>query len=163
MDYLIFSDSHGRRNALLDVVQRQIQPPAAVFFAGDGLRDLEVLEGYDLTVHAVAGNCDWMALEEQERLILAGGLRVLLTHGHLYSVKSGYGRLIARGASLGADVILFGHTHQPHYERLEAGTELGTCVLAKPLHLFNPGSVAEGSFGTLTVQNGQVLLSHGRI
>lgn len=163
MEYVIFSDSHGRSRYLCEVLDRQIERPEAIFFAGDGLRDLQSLEGLNIPTHAVAGNCDWMALEEQERLILVEDFKVLLTHGHLYAVKNGYDRLIERGIALGADLILFGHTHLPLYERFGEGTCVCGHVLTKPLHLFNPGSVADGSFGTLTVKNRQILLSHGRV
>ncbi len=163
MEYVIFSDSHGRENRLLDVLQRQIRPPAAIFFAGDGLRDIEILEQTDVSIHAVAGNCDWIALREQESLITVEKFKVFLTHGHLYGVKNGYDRLVARGAAIGADVILFGHTHLPHCERIGEGTCVCDRVLTKPLYLFNPGSISEGSFGVMTVQNGRILLSHGKL
>ena len=167
MEALIFSDSHGRAERIEEVLFRQIRKPDAVFFAGDGLRDLSRADLSGASVYAVLGNCDWFSSDpnlQTEQLISFGGVRILLTHGHLYNVKHGYGALIVRAARMGVDVAIFGHTHLPHLERLEAGREVGGVTLQHPLHLFNPGSLgADGSFGSLTVKNGQLLLSHGSL
>jgi predicted phosphodiesterase len=64
---------------------------------------------------------------------------------------------------LGADILVYGHTHVPVEYRLppaEGGTEE-----RKPLILFNPGSIGDrdGSFGTITVRNGVILCGHGNV
>ena len=167
MEALIFSDSHGHAERIEEVLLRQIRQPDAIFFAGDGLRDLGRAGLDDRTVYAVLGNCDWFSPDpslQTEQLVSVGEMTVLLTHGHLYNVKHGYGALLAYAARLGVDVAVFGHTHVPHLEMLPKGSEVGGRVLERPLYLFNPGSLgADGSFGTLTVKNGQILLAHGQL
>lgn len=167
MEALIFSDSHGHAERIEEVLLRQIRQPDAIFFAGDGLRDLGRAGLDDRTVYAVLGNCDWFSPDpsmQTERLLSFGGRNVFLTHGHLYNVKHGYGALLVHAAKIGADIVIFGHTHVPHLETISQGSEVGGVVLERPLYLFNPGSlVADGSFGTLTVRNGQILLAHGRL
>lgn len=166
MNALIFSDSHGRTRAMKAAIDRQPTPPDAIFFLGDGLRDLgdPIFELFPL--YAVRGNCDWFSGYDDtpnERVMQWGGHTVLLTHGHDYSVKSGCGALLGRAVAVGADVVLFGHTHEPICERIPAGTLVrGGEAYPRDLWLFNPGSVGyDGSFGTLTVRNGVLLLSHG--
>ena len=164
---MIFSDSHGRAERIDEMLMRQLRRPDAILFAGDGVRDLACADLSGQAVHAVLGNCDWFSHDpslQTEQLVSVGEMTVLLTHGHLYNVKHGYGAVLAYAARLGVDVAVFGHTHVPHLEMLPKGSEVGGRVLERPLYLFNPGSLgADGSFGTLTVKNGQILLAHGQL
>jgi len=84
----VFSDSHGRLGAMVDAIERE--RPQRVFFLGDHYRDGQELAGAypDLPMELVKGNCDWDQAPD-ELLVEAGGVRVLLTHGHPYGVKSG--------------------------------------------------------------------------
>jgi predicted phosphodiesterase len=95
-----------------------------------------------------------------------GGKRIMMTHGHDYSVKFTLSRLCAEANKKGADIVLFGHTHQRYERYLPAGeTEYGV-ALSKPMYLFNPGSIGgyEASFGCIEIdQSGNVLLSHGNL
>ena len=174
MEFLIFSDSHGNVDTLRLAVSRQISSPAGIFFLGDGLRDLDSLNTLDpqkTLFYRVRGNCDWMATPNTPTMGVTAleGHTVLFTHGHLFSVKSGYGALLAEAARRGADIVLSGHTHVPHLEIIPVGTELGGVTLNRPMYLFNPGSIGYNtdgkgaSFGTLLIKGETVLFSHGRI
>ena len=169
MELLIFSDSHGHSQAMQAAYQRQVRFPDAVLFLGDGLRDLCASDFPASTLYAVQGNCDWtprLADGEQvsdELLLQFEGHRLLLAHGHRYGVKSGYGAILSHAVRTGADVVIFGHTHQPTLEIVPAGAEIGGEVLLRPVYLFNPGSIGQGgSFGTLSLRGENVLFSHGR-
>jgi len=59
----------------------------------------------------------------------------------------------------GADVLLFGHTHEP----TDTFIPQGEYNLNKPLHIFNPGSLKEYSYGLCEIRNGEFLFSHGTI
>ena len=170
MELLIFSDSHGNIHAMQNALARQIKSPDAICFLGDGLSDIEKLDAPRSLLYTVRGNCDWGRLGDgypTERQIELEGHKLLLTHGHLYSVKSGCGALLSYAARIGADIVLFGHTHTPVSLMLPAGETVGECCLSRPLYLFNPGSIGStyegGSFGTLTLRKETVLLSHGKI
>ncbi len=165
MDILVFSDSHGKERGMREALARQVRRVHAVFFLGDGLRDVNRLDVGDAALYAVAGNCDWGTAGDgpDEILMALGGHTVMAVHGHKYRVKEGYGALLAHAAEIGADIVLSGHTHLPHVEVIPAGTVLGRVTLNRPMYLFNPGSIAAGSFGTLTLQGGGVLLAHGTL
>ena len=167
MEYLIFSDSHGRLQRMREVLARQITIPDGILFLGDGLRDADALDDGTLPVYTVQGNCDWFSAFSdacREQVLTPGGCRIFMTHGHDYDVKSGYGALLRRAVELDVDVAPFGHTHVAHCESFAAGTEIAGRVLSRPLYLFNPGSIGtDGSFGCLTVRQGKILLSHGRL
>ena len=175
MEFLIFSDSHGRTEGMELALKRQIKHPDGIFFLGDGVRDAERLDIGNALLYDVTGNCDWFSCfcgegnAPMERSFEMEGHRILMTHGHLFGVKGGVGGLLGHAVEVGADIVLFGHTHLPHLEVLPAGTMVGNMALERPLYLFNPGSVGQNadglglSFGTLTLRGELVLFSHGRI
>ena len=158
MEFLIFSDSHGKRKAIAEAITRQIKKPDAIFYLGDGLSDIGD-RWEEIPVIRVRGNCDWRFPAEpvgDRELLSFEGHRLLLTHGHLQGAKSGMGGLIQAAKEAGADVILFGHTHRQ--ELLTLPEENG-----KLLYLFNPGSIAAGAFGTLRLEPDLVLFAHGNL
>ena len=173
-DVLVISDSHGRRDAIASLLSQLSFRPYAVLFLGDGLRDLSAITNEDVTVYAVAGNCDgsiiFPADKPEVRTVQIGQVRVLMMHGHTFDVKWGLGEAIAYAAKKDADVLLYGHTHAPYEKTLPAGETLrdGT-VLQKPLLVANPGSLGaprgtdEPSFGVMTVRGKAVLFSHGTL
>jgi putative phosphoesterase len=81
-----------------------------------------------LTIEQVPGNCD-VSSEVAERILIIEGKRVLICHGHTYHVKSGYLNIQYAAMEKEVDVVLFGHTHQAHYDYHNG------------LVLMNPGSV----------------------
>ena len=172
MEFLIFSDSHGRVENMQTAIERQIKAPDAILFLGDGARDLDRLFLVDIPLWAVRGNCDWASsdfADRAERLLHIDGHTILLTHGHEWGVKGGLGGLIMHAAELGADIVLFGHTHTQTLRTVAAGEQVGKTTLSRPMYLFNPGSIGynedgEGyAFGTLTIKGETVLFGHGRL
>jgi putative phosphoesterase len=170
MDILIFSDSHGDTAGIRQMLRQQIHRPDAIFFLGDGLRDTDQLSPIDPSLYRVYGNCDWFSAEEApfEIVMALGGHVIFATHGHLYHAKETEHALLAHAAEVGADIVLFGHTHMPTLKVIPAGTAFasitrGTVTCPHPIYLFNPGSLRAGSFGTLTIQSEQLLFAHGTL
>ena len=167
MEFLIFSDSHGSAQNMTAAIDRQIKMPDAVLFLGDGARDLDRLFLCDIPIWAVRGNCDWSSsdyADKTERMLYFEGHTILLCHGHEWGVKGGMGALIAHAAEVGADIVLFGHTHTPTLQTIAAGEQVKGITLTRPMYLFNPGSIGyEGSFGTLTLKGESVLLNYGKL
>ena len=165
MELLILSDSHGSVRNLREVIDRQLRRPDRILFLGDGLRDISDPELEIAQILAVRGNCDlfWGDSAPADRLLPLGEHRAFLTHGDRYRVKYGLEELKLAAAERGADLVLYGHTHLPALEILPADSLVGEHRLERPMYLFNPGSIREGSFGTLTLQGKNVLFSHGKI
>ena len=67
---LVLSDSHGARDAIKRILNKEQNNVDAVIFLGDGLRDLEQALAFfpHLRVYSVAGNCDYGALEPLDGL-----------------------------------------------------------------------------------------------
>ena len=170
MKLLVVSDTHGRRDRLADLLVRH-RDAEWFLFLGDGERDLpDVLPSERCTMVGVRGNCDSAMFSDlpEERFLDLGTYTVMMTHGHVYSVKSGIDRAIARAVERGADILCFGHTHVPLERYLPKGERIGDLVLTKPLWVMNPGSLGKPfdgkpSYGLVDIRGSQLLLSHGAL
>lgn len=160
MEFFIFSDSHGRIDPMRIALARDRQAQH-ILFLGDGLDDLAALQSLcpGLQCCAVRGNCDdpyRHRTEELTLLLSLYGHKILMGHGHTWGVKSGIETAVAQARAAGAEVLLFGHTHQPLYTYKDG------------LHICNPGSIGHPpdgrpSFARLTLTPSTILLSHGNV
>ena len=128
MKLAIFSDSHGSTQKMFDAIT-ELRPDAVVHL-GDGERDVALLKERfpDLPVHAVRGNCDFLPVSPETELFEVCGVRIFITHGHLYGVKSTRAKLLEEAARRGASVAMYGHTHTAQL------------VQTNDFFLLNPGS-----------------------
>lgn len=136
MRILVISDSHGRTGAIERAIDAQ--PEAKhIFFLGDLVRDIEDYPFIypDRIFHIVSGNCDYNSMLKSVDAVTIEGVRILFTHGHPFSVKSGISRLKEVAEQNGAQLVLFGHTHVPYTE------------YSKGIHFVNPGSISHGEGG----------------
>lgn len=121
--------------------------PQQVIHLGDMVSDAEeVAQHYPkLPFCTVPGNCDgWFTTEPLKKQITLDGKSILLSHGHRWGVKSGYDGAIADARAVGADILLFGHTHVPLCQQLEDG-----------LWMMNPGP-ARSSYGLVEIEKGKI-------
>ena len=147
MKILIFSDSHKNFNAMAMAIEKEF-PIDWIIHAGDVQRDVEDLEiMYPKTpICYVLGNNDYFIHNvPSDRFFELGGVKIFLTHGHNYGVKYSLAKLLQKGKELGADIIIFGHTHRAYLEKEGRIT------------LFNPGA-ASRSYGVLEIENGKFKL-----
>ena len=167
MKCLVFSDSHGSPYTMMKALSLH-RDAEVVFFLGDGLSDLDAVEYSESSFSPtprmwlpVRGNCDFSGVfrgapvKKIEEITLLGK-KIVLTHGDLFGAKGGLGALSGLALERGADIVLFGPTHIPHEEYV--GGE-------HPHYLFNPGSASSAtrSFGILTLSEGSILFSSGRL
>lgn len=136
MKILVFSDSHSAHSFMEQCFQA-VQPDAVIHL-GDYVRDGEWLQSEhpSLRLFQVAGNCDrGRVLPDVPEVMVEqlGGVKIYMTHGHLQGVKLFLDKLILDGQRCGADVILYGHTHQADCRRLSEGQ-----------WILNPGSAGYG-------------------
>ncbi len=149
---VVVSDIHGEVSAMRWVLRHENAD--ALIFLGDGLRDLHTAIEREKQrapaaprppVYAVRGNCDAGAPDPAEAVVCLGKVLFFYTHGHYYSVKTGTDPLAQIAADRGADVALYGHTHERNLE----------VPLAQRPAVFNPGALLNGSYGVITAGNGK--------
>ena len=128
MRILVISDSHGDTDAIELALSRA--EAALALHLGDCAGDMTraMRRHPETPFYAVCGNCDYSAAAPEELTLELGGKRIYLLHGHTKNVKSGDGALLAAANSRRADIVLYGHTHIPRFERIGG------------VYLLNPGS-----------------------
>ena len=128
MKILLVSDTHGRNLNLEEVLE--IEKPNFLCHMGD----LEGSEDYirmicECPLAMVSGNNDFWTDLNPEVTFELQGFRIFMTHGHYYYPHAGTDRLKSAGRRIGADIVLFGHTHTP------------TLEFDKDVIVANPGSL----------------------
>ena len=150
MKILVMSDSHGSKNNILDAVE--IESPDHILHCGDNNRDCDVIVSMypGIPLRSVKGNCDRHAAGMDMDEFILGEKRFFMTHGHLFGVKTGRTSIINTAVNRGVDILLFGHTHIPHYSIID------------DLIVINPGSIGAGgkSYAVLEIKNGEVKCDH---
>jgi putative phosphoesterase len=170
MNILILSDTHGHADRIQSLLDRPSVRPDAILFAGDGLRDFQYLS-LPCPLYSVMGNNDFICtamqgeLPKGELTLDFDGCRIFMTHGHRHGVKESTAHLLQYALSQKADIVIYGHTHEPYHEYIPVGEPIGDVVTTRPMWLFNPGSLGDwrGSFGSLEIRNGKTLLSFGKL
>ena len=117
MKILVVSDTHGRNEALKELLGR-VKPIDMLIHCGDA----EGSEDYIRTVaecpvHIVSGNNDFFSELPKEEEFCIGKYHVLLTHGHYYYISMGTEMLKEDARARGFNLVMFGHTHRPYLEQ----------------------------------------------
>lgn len=148
MKWVVFSDSHGKLDYMKKAVE--LEKPDRILHLGDVSRDAERLQESvpAIPVEMVRGNCDgWSGDAPAEKELFFQGHRVFMAHGHEYYVKLGVGTFTAEARSRGAEIALFGHTHEP------------TCFREGPMWVMNPGTTSgfpRATYGVMEERDGEV-------
>lgn len=137
MRVLIISDTHGDFSAVEKLKRvHETRPFDEVWHLGDFVRDAQFISKMlEIPSVAVKGNCDVNAFGEEEITLIREGYRIYLTHGHLYGVKSSVMRLFYKALESKYDLVCFGHTHVPFFQKENERV------------LFNPGSLSRPHLG----------------
>lgn len=152
MRILVLSDSHGDYLSLKTAISNH--PTAEVIvFLGDGERDLDRLGNLleNKFVIRVKGNCDFASLLPENHIQTIEGKRIFATHGYIENVKFGDDRLIYKGQSLDAHIILYGHTHVPVSKYVDG------------VYVLNPGSIRDGNYGFVDITEKGVMCVNAKI
>lgn len=150
MKVCVFSDSHGYAGNM--IAMTELEKPDAIFFLGDGERDLaELTDRFkDIPIYAVRGNCDFRGSDIKSSLCVElEGVKIYAAHGHLSNVKyeDRLDTLTSQAVEAGASVALYGHTHRQHV------------AYNRGVLLLNPGAAGRSyypGYAVLVIENGMV-------
>ncbi len=145
MKILVMSDSHGNVKNMLTAVHAE--SPDMILHLGDHHTDCRELRKKfpDIPLRAVKGNCDLAGETELDEFICEY-LRIMMVHGHRFSVKYSLDSLITNAMYKDVDILLYGHTHVAHTQEFEG------------MHIINPGSVgaSRATYCVLEIDSGKV-------
>jgi len=159
MKILVFSDSHGDVETMCAVVENE--KPDMIVHLGDFITDANKLGARypGIEMIKIFGNSDSSReLEDWTEFAEVCGKKIMLTHGHEFWENTGDIRNIdgikemaLYGFGRGADIILFGHSHEPYLN----------CRLGR--WLMNPGRIGRlsgkfihATYGVLTIDDGNL-------
>ncbi|AOY75835.1 YfcE family phosphodiesterase [Clostridium formicaceticum] len=132
MKIAVLGDSHGQTKNI-DWAMESIATKGVdyIIHTGDNFDDMRyIVESSDIKTIGVRGNYDTQPEGKDELLEILGEKKLFVTHGHRYGVKYGLEKIFYRGKELEADIVIFGHSHVPHYS------------IEEEMILLNPGSIS---------------------
>lgn len=152
MKIIVMSDSH---NSFFSLNKIFFNYHADLYLhLGDGERELNqiAIKYPEKQILHVKGNCDLMSFSEDELIFSPDDkYTVFAVHGHKYNVKHSLEPLKTAARKKGADILLYGHTH----ERF--------CSYEDGLYIMNPGSVScprnsrKPSFGIIELTDSGIM------
>jgi uncharacterized protein len=147
---LIVSDSHGSTELLELLKERHAEEVDQMIHCGDSelSDDQPSMDGFT----AVKGNCDFFGDYPEEALLEVTGYKILVVHGHLYSVKSSLVSLSYRAEETGAKIVCFGHSH------LLGAEMIGDVLFINPGSVRLPRGRRERTYVILELKDGDAFL-----
>ncbi len=136
MKIMVLSDSHGLINEVVQIVDHF--KVDRIIHCGDFC--VEATTPPFTTMLKVRGNCDFAIDVPLKKVIEWQGLRAIVVHGHKYRVKESYLQLSYLAEEEKADIVFFGHSHQP-VSFLEKGT-----LFLNPGSIYRPRGYATPTF-----------------
>lgn len=116
MKVLIVSDTHGKEDRLLTVIEKE-KPIDKIIHLGDLECDVQYIEQItDCVCFAVKGNNDYYSSLPADNIVMLGRHRAFITHGHYYGVHFGTKDLLRHARVLDCDIVMYGHTHFPEID-----------------------------------------------
>lgn len=107
----VISDTHKHIH-YIDKAMEKLRNVDMIIHLGDNISDVKEMEKkYKGKIISVNGNCDFNFEGKDEIIMEIENKKVLITHGHHYGVKESLLRLRYRAEEIGADLVLYGHTH----------------------------------------------------
>ena len=126
----IFSDTHGNKT-LLKKCQQICNECDLILHAGDGNCDVFSIDGAYEKAIIVDGNCDGGFAGCHEQIIEIEQKRILLTHGHLFGVKTSLKTLVAYAKSKECNVVIYGHNHKMRVEEIDGVLTINPGTLSR--------------------------------
>ena len=150
---LVLSDTHGNTDKAIKIFD-SIAGITAVIHLGDSVKDAMQIENYvyPVPVYYVPGNNDFFYYDKRVKTFEISNKTFVITHGHLYNLDS----LKELSCEADADIVLFGHTHRPYYEKD------GDVIFANPGSTTYPRG-ADASYGIAEIDKETGKLSYCNI
>lgn len=144
---IVLSDTHGNRSDVEKLYSVFAESDFIIHLGDTSSDGMRIKSAFPEKTYLLNGNCDIPRLGEDELTLEIEGVKIFACHGDKYSVKRGTGLLAAKAEELGADIALYGHTHNAREETIGSVT------------LFNPGNISrystEKSYLYLAVYDGK--------
>jgi len=143
MDILLISDSHGSKKRVQELVEKI--KPSHLFFMGDGIGDVEDLNGVE--ARKVRGNCDLFCSDAETIIENFENHKIMITHGHKFKAKYLLDPMLQYARENACDILIFGHTHKRKAEFVDG------------IYVVNPGAFKNGDYAILKLQKDSYIVN----
>ncbi|MBQ9514105.1 MAG: metallophosphoesterase [Clostridia bacterium] len=123
---LILSDTHNNIKDMEKLVPI-MKDSDYIIHLGDYQKDIKLFREFSQKIYSVKGNCDGGG---DDLLLEIEKVKLLLTHGDRYSVKTTLYNLLLRAKEVGANAVLYGHTHIAKTEEIDKITFINPGTLS---------------------------------
>lgn len=152
----ILSDTHTVK-ACIDKTIPYLSECDLIIHAGDNFADSKYIHNMtNIGIMAVKGNCDFDNVED-ELVFDIEDKAILLCHGDKYNVKYGLEDIEYRAKQVGADIVIFGHTHTP------LNIEKDNILYLNPGSVSFPRMVNYKSFVIMNIENNNIKIEQIRL
>ncbi len=153
MKLLVLSDSHGKTGLIYRLLESLHTELDYVIHLGDCFTDIDCYTTVftDINFVMVTGNCDYCCKEIPYRIITVEGVKIFITHGHHYRVKSGLYTLLNAAKENNADLCLFGHTHRPETDTIS------DVLFINPGSLSLPRDGSKAGYALIHIESGKII------
>ena len=129
---VVISDSHGKINELEKLSPLFLENDYVVHL-GDGSADMRPYSALAPDKFFVMqGNCDF-SLALSEYVLDVEGVRIFMTHGHKYGVKTFLSGLAHAAKERDCQIALYGHTHLARIDEIDGVTCINPGTMRYPL------------------------------
>ncbi len=148
MRIAILSDTHGSYAHAVRILDL-LGGFDHIIHLGDTTDDAELIGlALERDIVIVSGNCDRSGNYQRLMTLEIAGKRFFISHGDQFRVKGGLAGLYQKALLVGADIVLYGHTHIPFIEEING------------IMFMNPGTLKMSSenptIGILQIEDGLV-------
>ncbi len=152
----VVSDTH-RMNRFIDKAIPYLKECDLIIHAGDNFVDSKYIHNMtNVGIMAVRGNCDFENVEEELEFEVENK-KFFICHGDRYGVKYGLYDLEKKAESIGANIVVFGHTHTPLIK------ENNNIIYINPGSTSLPRGVNYRSFAILEISDDNVSVEEVRL
>ena len=113
MKILIISDTHGKNDAYLELIERESQLDMVIHCGDIEGSEYLMAEAAGCPIQMVTGNNDFFSDLPAEKEFQIGKYKIWLTHGHTYYVSMNNEYIKREAKARGVDIVMYGHTHRP--------------------------------------------------
>lgn len=152
MKILLVSDTHHDFDSLYRLVMSNKSKIDLLIHLGDGESDIDDLRAVEplIPIRHISGNCDFCSLMPSSSVVEAEGVKLFITHGHLFGVDYTLDKLALAAKGEGAAAAFFGHTHRQQYKDIYGVQCLNPGSLGKPRD-------GKKGYAIIEIREGQVI------
>lgn len=144
MKILLFSDNHRDKVSVKEMIKQNPNIERIISLGDSEMKEHELTE---LNIFGVKGNYPFEPNFPKQMILSFNDVKILLTHGHLFSVKLGLSKLLNYASYNDINIVCFGHTHNAYLK------EHNNIIFINPGALSKSRMFSQNSYAILDIKD----------